>query len=150
MLLLLLLRRRAWMLPSPAGRRVRAPVDVAAVVAPRALEDEPRSTADASSSRVWLLSLDARLTLARLVPLPAEPLAILQGALAAGAVRIVVARTRPSRAVLTTDDSSFAEQLEAAARVVGVTLVDIVILGDDGFCSLMRLGTVPHVDPRYR
>src|SRR5688572_29222250 len=60
------LGRRAWMLPSPAGRRVRAPVDVAAVVAPRVLETDANASTLASShtdERVWLLALDARLTL---------------------------------------------------------------------------------------
>src|SRR5688500_8033942 len=33
------LGRRAWMLPSPAGRRVRAPVDVAAICAPRFVDE---------------------------------------------------------------------------------------------------------------
>ena len=141
------LGRRAWMLPSPAGRRVRAPVDVAAVVAPRALSAD---AADASTDHVWLLALDARLTLARLVALPPDPSALLRATLVAGTSRVVVARTRPARAVPTTDDARFVEQLLTAARAVGVTVVDVVILGDDGFSSLARLGMVPHADPRYR
>jgi DNA repair protein RadC len=56
----------------------------------------------------------------------------------------------PARAVPTTDDARFVEQLLAAARAVGVSVVDVVILGDDGFSSLARLGMVPHADARYR
>jgi DNA repair protein RadC len=142
------LGRRAWMLPSPAGRRVRAPVDVAAVVAPRALSAGAQERPD--EELVWLLALDARLTLARLVAVPAEPRALLRGALVVGASRIVVACTRPARAVPTSDDARFVEALLVAARTVGVSIIDVVILGDDGFASLSRLGMVPHADPRYR
>ena len=141
------LGRRAWMLPSPAGRRVRAPVDVAAVVAPRVHTATDGAIDD---DHVWLLALDARLTLARVVALPANPAALLRAALVAGTSRLVVARTRPARAVPTSDDARFVEQLLTAADAVGVTIVDVVILGDDGFSSLARLGMVPHADPRYR
>lgn len=141
------LGRRAWMLPSPAGRRVRAPVDVAAVVAPRVLTATDGAL---TPDHVWLLALDARLTLARLVVLPADPAALLRAALVAGTSRLVVARTRPARAVPTSDDARFVERLLTAAGAVGVTVVDVVILGDDGFSSLSRLGMVPHADPRYR
>jgi len=77
----------------------------------------------------------------------------LRAVLAAGATRAVVGLNRTGkRAVPTNDDTSFAEALLAASVVVGVSLVDIVILGDDGFCSLLRLGVLPADcnDSRYR
>ena len=135
------LGRRAWMLPSPAGRRVRAPVDVAAIVAPRALPNE---------GDVWVLALDARLTLARLAALSPEPGAIFRCALAAGTSRLIVARVRPTPAVPTTHDVRFAASLVAAAGLVGAQLLDFVLLGDDGFSSLRRLGLVSSNDARYR
>lgn len=142
------LGRRAWMLPSPAGRRVRAPVDVAAVVAPRALA--PEGDAAGLHAHAWLLALDTRLTLARVVALPVDKSALLRAALAAGTSRLIVAFTRAARAVPTTDDARFVDELLSAARVVGVSVLDVVILGDDGFSSLARLGLVPPADPRYR
>lgn len=135
------LGRRAWMLPSPAGRRVCAPVDVAAVVAPRALTDD---------GCVWVLALDARLTLARLAPVSPEPGAVLRCTLAAGATRVIVARAGPRPAVPTTQDAQLATALSAAAALVGAQLLDVVLLGDDGFASLLRLGLVAAQDPRYR
>lgn len=148
------LGRRAWMLPSPAGRRVRAPADVAAIVAPRvsssADENQHGQAPGQAPGHVWLLALDARLTLARLAALPREPSALLRAALSAGTSRIVVAMTRPARAVPTAADARFVEDLHAAARIVGVALVDVVLLGDDGFASMLRLGMVPPADARYR
>lgn len=140
------LGRRAWMLPSPAGRRVRAPVDVAAVVAPRALS----ATNDVHGSP-WVLALDERLTLATAVAMPSlDAAAALRIALSHGTSRLIVAMPRAARAVPSTDDARFVDDLLAAARAVGVKVLDVVILGDDGFTSCLRLGLVPSVDARYR
>jgi DNA repair protein RadC len=151
------LGRRAWMGPSPAGRRIRAPVDVAAVVAPRVVDDPAMDErtlgacgGEVGDERVWLLALDARLTVARVHVLPPSPGALLRSALAVGASYIIAARTRPTLAVPTHDDVRLAESLAAAGRTVGVRLLDVVVLGDDGFCSLLRLGIVPSLDQRYR
>jgi hypothetical protein len=139
------LGRRAWMLPSPAGRRLRNPVDVAAIVAPRAIDDPPGAR--------WILSLDLRLTLARLerAPTPDAGYA-LRSALGAAASRIVVASRRPSAAVPDSDDVEAMASLGAAAALVGVSVLDHVILGEDGFASMLRLGLLPPGprDPRYR
>jgi DNA repair protein RadC len=133
------LGRRAWMLPSPAGRRVRAPVDVASVVAPRA-----------GDGGACAVALDVRLTVARVVPVAREPSDVMKAALAAGCTRVVVAERRAHAAVPTSDDEDFAERLRRAGAVVGVRVLDVVILGDDGFCSLLRLGIMRSAEPRYR
>lgn len=138
------LGRRAWMLPSPAGRRVRAPIDVAAICAPRFAD---------RAADCYSIALDRRLTVARVEQTATSPKAVLRAALAAGTTRAVVGLNRTGkRAVPTNDDATFAEALLAACAVVGVSLVDIVILGDDGFCSLLRLGVLPasSTDNRYR
>lgn len=139
---LLELGRRAWMLPSPAGRRVRAPVDVAAICAPRFTSDEPGS---------MTIALDRRLTVARVVSSSLEPAVLLRDTLGAGVTRVAVALNRRGRrAVPSTDDAALAERLLAACALVDVKLIDIVILGDDGFSSLLRLGIVSGSEPRYR
>ncbi len=135
------LGRRAWMLPSPAARRVRGPVDVAAIVAPRACLDD---------DGLWVLALDVRLTLARCERVRPAPGEVLRSALAAGASRVVVAARRPARAVPDSRDEDLAERLRRAGALVGVAVVDFVILGDDGFSSLVRLGLVTPVEARYR
>lgn len=138
------LGRRAWMLPSPAGRRVRAPVDVAAICAPRFVND---AAMDIS------IALDRRLTVAKATSTPLEPALVLRATLSAGVSRVVIGvNRRGRRAVPTVDDAKMAEQLQAACALVDVTLLDIVLLGDDGFASLTRLGLLPSTerDPRYR
>lgn len=134
------LGRRAWMFPSPAGRRIRSPVDVAAVVAPRAEPD----------GSLWVLSLDVRLTLARLERTDALPGNVLRSALSAACRRTIVATRRANRAVPDSADEDLALRIAGAAAVVDVGVVDFVILGDDGFCSLLRLGLLPAADARYR
>ena len=134
------LGRRAWMLPSPAGRRVRSPVDVAAIVAPRGTDD----------GGVVALSLDVRLTVARLEHVEKDAGAVLRSVLGAGCRRVIVAEKRAARAIPTGDDEDFADRLHKAAALVGVGVVDHVILGDDGFCSLLRLGLIASSDARYR
>lgn len=139
------LGRRAWMLPSPAGRRVQNPVDVVTIVAPRATHDEPGTC--------WLLALDVRLTLSRLErTCTADRGALLRGTLAAGASRLVVASRRRTPAVPCSTDAAEATALARAADLVGVDLLDHVLLGEDGFCSLARLGLLPRNprEPRYR
>lgn len=133
------LGRRAWMLPSPRGRRIHGPTDVAATIAPRASPDE-----------TWLLGLDARLTLCRLVACPEEPGALLRTALMAGAARLVVCTRRATPAVPTTTDVERAQTLAALATSCRTPLLDWVVLGDDGCCSLARLGLLPPGDRRYR
>lgn len=133
------LGRRAWHLPSPRGRRVFGPLDVAAAVGPRASADE-----------TWVLGLDARLTLARLVPCGDEPGDLLRAALHGGAVRLAVAVRRPAPAVATSADCERAHALAAVATACRTPLLDWVVLGDDGFCSLVRLGLMVSGDRRYR
>jgi hypothetical protein len=134
------LGRRAWMFPSPAGRRIRSPVDVVAVVAPRAEPDDA----------LFVLSLDVRLTLARIERVDAHPGNVLRSTLSAACRRVVVATRRPSPAVPASGDEDLALQIAGASAVVDVGLVDFVILGDDGFCSLSRLRMLPEADARYR
>ena len=136
------LGRRAWMLPSPAGRRIRSPVDVAAVCAPRMSDDEPECLA---------LALDTRLTVARVEATRIEVHAILSFALGAETSRVIVALNRRGhRAAPTADDQGLAQRLLSAASVVRVSVLDVAVLGDDGFCSLLRLGMLRASDARYR
>lgn len=138
------LGRRAWMLPSPAGRRVRAPVDVAAICAPRFAADEAKDIT---------IALDRRLTVAKVASTALEPALVLRATLGAGVTRVVIGvNRRGHRAVPSVDDTKRAAEMHAACALVDVTLLDIVLLGDDGFASLTRLGVLPSAgrDPRYR
>lgn len=137
------LGRRAWMLPSPAGRRVRSPVDVAAICAPRVNAEQ----------QSFALALDRRLTVARVVATDLDPVNVLHATLAAGVTRVVVGIGRAGHpAVPTADDTALAERLQSACALVDVALLDVVLLGDDGFASLARLGILRALpnDPRYR
>jgi DNA repair protein RadC len=137
------LGRRAAIYPARGGVRVRGPSDVAELVLPRLPVDV---------ERVIVLALDARLHLARVVVtgdggahfVDANFAHVLGPVLAAGCTRFVVAH----RHIDGTAHASFADQagtvhLAAAARGLGLTLVDHVIVGDDGFTSLRREGQLP-------
>lgn len=137
------LGRRAWMFPSPSGRRVRTPFDVAAVVAPKLL------AASDKKAETWAIALDPRLTLAKIQEV-SSAIEGLKMAIAAGCSRLVLAKSRPDRAVPKTEDAEEAEELLAKCELLDVKLVDIVLLGDDGFSSLVRLGMIPLAEHRYR
>ncbi|MCC7111764.1 MAG: hypothetical protein IT382_20890 [Deltaproteobacteria bacterium] len=135
------LGRRAWMLPSPGGRRVASPVDVAAAVAPR--------VGGATDAEAWVLALDARMCLARLQPCASEAGRLLRAGLLGGGERLLVAVRHHRPAVPSADDRMQAVELSRLAAACGAPLLDWVILGEDGFCSLLRLGLLPSVDRRY-
>jgi hypothetical protein len=137
------LGKRAWLTPPPAGRRVRGPADIAAIVRPRALFD---------SDALWVVALDLRLTVARVLAVEKEsaPASALHAALSAGAACLIVAELRPSAAVPSRQDASDIARLAAAAALCGVSLLDHVMLGDDGIASALRLGLLSGGDPRYR
>lgn len=90
-------------------------------------------------------------TLARTADVPSDPRAALTMTLAGGCARLVIAMNRRgARAVPTVEDTVLARRLEAACATVGVKLIDVVLLGDDGFASLLRLGIIDGGDGRYR
>jgi hypothetical protein len=143
------LGRRAGLPPSPCAR-VAGPADAVAVVGPR-LVDDPRP---------WLVALDVRGRVARLTPLVddvehggrplLDPVVVLQRILLAGCRRGVVVRrvARPSAPLHVDVDDAVG--LQRAAGLVGVDVVDVVLCGDDGWSSLLRLGHLAAVDGRYR
>ncbi len=126
----------------PLGTRLQGPVDVAALAASR-LVDEPR----------WLvLVLDGRGRVARLTLVEDDDgdVAVLQEILVAGCHRGVVCRRVSGPAAPTHDDVTRLVTLRRAGATVGIEVVDGVLLGDDGFCSLLRLGLIgPANDRRY-
>jgi hypothetical protein len=141
------LGRRATRVPSSSFARIGGPADVVAAVGPRLGDD----------GRWWLVGLDVRLRLARAVALDVcasdrddVVVAGLQQALQAGCRRLVLLRRRPGPAVPDDDDVAVLEALRARAGLVGVAALDVIRLGDDGWCSLVRLGFAPPRDPRYR
>lgn len=135
------LGRRAWMLPAPSGRRVQSPVDVVTAVAPRA--------GGTGEAEAFVLALDARLTLARLQPCALDAGRLLRAGLGGSAERLVVAVRRLRPAVPDSDDERLTTELGRLAAACGAPLLDWVILGEDGFCSLLRLGLLPPADRRY-
>lgn len=143
------LGRRAWMIPSPAGRRVSGPADVVSMMAPRMTDD--------SEGSAWVVALDVRLTVACVDRIATASDAwaggVLRSVLAAGASRAVLVQRRRGPAAATTLDIHTLQEVLAAAHMVDVDILDQVLVGDDGFCSLMRLGLMPadHLpDGRYR
>lgn len=141
------LGRRGIRVPSSSLARIGGPADVVAAVGPRLDED----------TRWWLVALDVRLRLARAVALDAAAADLddivvtgLQQTLQAGCRRLLLLRRRPGPAVPDDDDVAALEGLRARACLVGVAALDVIRLGDDGWCSLVRLGFSPPRDPRYR
>ena len=133
------LGRRAWMSTPPMGTRVQGPVDVAAVAAPRLVD----------SARPALLCLDGRGRLAHFTKAgnddqdsDSDDVNVLQQILMAGCRRGVLCWRLCGPAV---PDAAHVERmlrLQRSARMVGVDVIDGVLLGDDGFCSLLRLGLI--------
>ena len=74
----------------------------------------------------------------------------LQQTLAAACRRLVLVRQGDGPAVATPRDAALFVALRGRAAVVGVAALDAVIVGDDGWCSLLRLGCVPTRERRYR
>ncbi len=75
---------------------------------------------------------------------------ILQDTLAAGCRRFCVA----SAAVAGDDDVAISVDdfvaIRAAAAMVGVNAIDHVVVGDNGWSSLLRQGAIDATDARYR
>jgi hypothetical protein len=140
------LGRRAARVPSPSLARLCGPADVVAAVGPR-LVDDPRW---------WVAALDVRLRLARAVGLDGGDttddvvVAALQQTLQAGCRRLLLLRRRPGPAVPADEDVAVLETARARAGLIGLAALDVIRLGDDGWCSLVRLGFAGPRDPRYR
>jgi hypothetical protein len=164
------LGRRAAAHRSPAKTRIVGPGDAVAALSSRLVGD----------GRWWLLALDVRLRVARAVALTVagahdddsqedrtndasaandnvadvtdEDVAVgaLQQTLAAACRRLVLVRQVDGPAVATARDAALFVALRGRAAVVGVAALDAVIVGDDGWCSLLRLGCAPTRERRYR
>jgi hypothetical protein len=133
--------RRAWLLSPVVGVRIQGPVDVVAVAGPRVVDDD----------RACVIAVDVRGRVARVGFVDdiasADALRIVLGA---GCRRAVVALRVARPAVPTTADVQRALVLRERGGVVDVDVLDVVLLGDDGFCSLLRLGLLgPAHDGRY-
>jgi hypothetical protein len=153
------LAARSHALQRGRSRRIFGPVDVASLFgAPlhpwaRIHGDHPDH---ADGSQAFLLSLDVRLSLARL-----EPIAIgqdgsidatqaLMVVLGAGCCRAVLVRVVPRPAVVTPAEVDGVSRLQQQSALVGVMILDGVWVGDDGWLSLRRLGLCAGPDNRYR
>jgi hypothetical protein len=146
------LGRRAWLMPAPASARVTSPAEAVSALGPRLADDR----------RLWLLALDVRLRVALARPLDvdttagdrdAEALAalVLQHTLGGGCRRCVVVSRRPGPAIVDVNDAVQLQKLRDAAGTVGVSVLDHVLCGDDGWVSMLRLGVVVgSTDLRYR
>lgn len=133
------LGRRAWLSSPPLGARVLSPAEAAAVAAPRLVDDD----------RALVVSLDVRGRVARLECVD-DDVGLLQSVLKAGCARAVVVRRKASAAVPDRLDVEALVAVRARGAAVGVDVLDGVLLGDDGFCSMLRLGLIgPRLDRRY-
>lgn len=147
------LGRRAWLMPAPSSARVTSPAEAVAALGPRLADD----------NRLWLLALDVRLRVALAQPLECSVVdaseagratltaTVLQHTLGAGCRRSLLVGRRPGPALVTVDDAAGLQHLRTAAGTVGVSVLDQVLCGDDGWVSLLRLGVVVgSTDLRYR
>jgi DNA repair protein RadC len=129
------LGRRAWMTTPPIGTRLHGPADVAAVAAPRLVDDERR----------LVLCLDVRGRVARMTLVADDDddeVTALQEILVAGCRRGIVCRRVSGPALASEHEVARVTRLKRCGAMVGVDVVDGVLLGDDGFCSLLRLGLI--------
>lgn len=134
------LGRRAWLHPPPIGARVTGPVDAVAAVAARLVDD----------ARAIVIALDVRGRVARVVHID-DDVHALQTILGAGCTRGLVVEKVERAAVPAGADVDRALGVKARGVAVGVDVVDHVLVGDDGFCSLLRLGLLgPRTDRRYQ
>ena len=143
------LGRRAARVPSSSQARITGPADVVAAVGARLVDD----------GRWWLVAVDVRLRLARAVAIDVAiaddaiddvVVTALQQTLQAGCRRLLLVRRAVGAAVAAGHDVAVLDALRARAGLVGVAALDVIRLGDDGWCSLVRLGFGPPRDPRYR
>ena len=64
-------------------------------------------------------------------------------ALLSGAVAIVLAHNRPSGDTIPSDEDIHAtERIGKAGELLGVELLDHIIIGSDGYCSLKDMGVI--------
>ncbi|MDP2345084.1 MAG: hypothetical protein Q8O67_29335 [Deltaproteobacteria bacterium] len=129
------LGRRAWMATPPIGTRLNGPADVAAVAAPRLVDEQ----------RALVLCVDVRGRVARMTLVDDDDdddVTILQEILVAGCRRGIVCRRLSGPAVPADNDVTRLVRLRRCGAMVGVDVADGVLLGDDGFCSLLRLGLI--------
>lgn len=146
------LGRRAWMSTPPVGARVAGPTAVAAVAAPFLVD----------TAQMLVIALDPRGRVARLRKVGYDGgngdngdndsrTSVAREILLAGCRRGVVAVRVPRPAVPSAEDVETAVGVRARGELVGIDVVDWVLLGDDGFCSLLRLGLFgAATDHRYR
>ena len=135
------LGRRAWMATPPLGTRLQGPADVAAIAGPLLVDER----------RPLVVCLDVRGRVARMAAVDDDDdVTVLQEILVAGCRRGIVCRRLSGLAVPTHDDVARLTGLRRAGALVGIDVADGVLLGDDGFCSLLRLGLIGAAqDRRY-
>ncbi len=126
------------------GAAIRSGADVCALVAPRLRY--------ARKERFVALLLDARHRLLRLERVSegtltssvVHPREVFGPALREGAAAVVVAHNHPSGdPTPSTEDREVTLRLAEAGRLVGVSLLDHVVVGDPGFVSFRERGDLP-------
>jgi DNA repair protein RadC len=140
------LGRRAGRAPSSAAARLDSPGALVAALAQRLGEDQSW----------WVVAMDVRLRLARAVPLgcggdlDAWSSLALAETLRVGCRRFAVARRLVGPAVFSADDRARFAHVRDRAAPLGIRVLDAVVIGDDGWCSLVRQGHVALEEHRYR
>ena len=141
------LGRRAALWPTMSTTRIDGPAYVVAAIAGRLIPEERR----------WLIAVDERGRVARAAAtdgaeVQGQAATILQLTLSAGcrAFVLVSGVDVVSDADVVAAEAGVFAAVRAQASVVGVAAIDHVVVGEDGWVSLLRLGVIDAIDQRYR
>ncbi len=130
---------------APARRRpvVRAPGDVAAIVAPQLRHlDREHFCAVLLNTRHEVLDV-ATVAVGGLDSAPVHPREVFKAAIRHSAAAVILVHNHPSGTPEPSgDDLRITARLADAGRVVGIEVLDHLIIGDGGFTSLRERGVI--------
>ncbi len=133
--------RRAGKLPEDVRKAVRSSADVAPIVA--------ELIGDRITESFLVFALDAKnriigyheVARGGTTSCPVSPADAFRYPVASGAVAIIAAHNHPSGDVVpSTEDVEFTRKLRKAGELLGISLLDHVIVGEDGYMSLLDAG----------
>ena len=128
--------------------RLRTPAEIYQYLSPalRSLRREVFHVLSLNGRNVLLG--DARVAEGSMNACPVDPREVFSAALAARATAIVLAHNHPSGDPEPSEmDIALTEQLVEGGRILGIRVLDHLIVGDDGYVSLLERGPLSHRPP---